>query len=317
MCLTSWHLQKYSSLLSLYSSLIISNIESFFWNEHLPVICCVSRKPAPKKCRDQIIRTLFLLWSCPISWHTVGLHGSSKARTFPGHSPAQNEVPKYSSIGMTDSSPSEWETTGINGELHLHTHTYTRANMNKLFMKKPTYFHASQSGSSQTVFLFPLFQVPWFIFLTNHFPNYKLLFIKWSSAQMMSVLISWRLDHHTKGNCTCHWGRPWPPGASFSLDQRSLKLWPQGWMVLGWLKCITFIVHFISIIIPWGLPGDSDSKKPACNAGDRGLIPGSGISPGEGNGNPLQCSCLESSMDRGALQATVHGVEKSRTLLSN
>ena len=224
---------------------------------------------------------------------------------------------KYSPIGMTDSSPSEWETTEINGELHLHTHTYTRASMNKLFMKKPTYFHASHSGSSQTIFLFPLFQVPWFIFLTNHFPNYKLLFIKWSSAQMMSVLISRRLDHHTKGNCTRHWGRPWPPGASFSLDQRSLKLWPQGWMVLGWLKCVTCIVHFISIIIPWGLPGDSDSKKPACNAGDRGLIPGSGISPGEGNGNPLQYSCLESSMDRGALQATVHGVEKIRTLLSN
>ena len=64
-------------------------------------------------------------------------------------------------------------------------------------------------------------------------------------------------------------------------------------------------------------PDGSDCKESACNAGDRGLIPGSGISPGEGNGNPLQCSCLESSMDRGALQATVHGVEKSRTLLSN
>ena len=200
---------------------------------------------------------------------------------------------------------------------HTHTHTHTRANMNKLFMKNPTDFHASQSGSSQTVFLFPLFQVPCFIFLTNHLPNYNLLFIKRSSAQMMSTLISWRLDHHTKCNCTCHWGRPWPPGVSFSLDQRSLKLWPQGWVVLGWLKCITFIMHFISIIIPWGLLGDSDSKTPACNAGDRGLIPGSGISLGEGNGNLLQYSCLEKSMDRGALQATVHGVDKSRTLLSN
>ena len=47
------------------------------------------------------------------------------------------------------------------------------------------------------------------------------------------------------------------------------------------------------------------------NAGDTGLIPGSGISPGEGNGNPLQYSCLENPMDRGAWWATVHGVEKN------
>ena len=49
-----------------------------------------------------------------------------------------------------------------------------------------------------------------------------------------------------------------------------------------------------------GLPGGSDSKEPACNAGDPGLIPGSERSPGEGNGYPLQCSCLENPMDRGA-----------------
>ena len=55
----------------------------------------------------------------------------------------------------------------------------------------------------------------------------------------------------------------------------------------------------------------------AYNAGDLGLIPGLGRSPGEGNGNPLQCSCLENAMDRGAWQATVHGVAKSRTRLSD
>ena len=49
-----------------------------------------------------------------------------------------------------------------------------------------------------------------------------------------------------------------------------------------------------------GLPGGSDGKESACNAGDPGLIPGSGISPGEGNGNPLQYSSLENHMDRGA-----------------
>ena len=60
-------------------------------------------------------------------------------------------------------------------------------------------------------------------------------------------------------------------------------------------------------------PGGSDGKESACNAGDLGLIPGLGRSPGEGFGIPLQYSCLAIPMDRGAWQATVHGVAKSRT----
>ena len=66
-----------------------------------------------------------------------------------------------------------------------------------------------------------------------------------------------------------------------------------------------------------GFPGGSEVKVSASNAGDLGSIPGSGISPGEGNGNPLQYSCLENPMDGGAWWATVHGVAKSRTRLSN
>ena len=66
-----------------------------------------------------------------------------------------------------------------------------------------------------------------------------------------------------------------------------------------------------------GFPGGSDGKESACNAGDMGSIPGSGRSPGEGNGNPLQYSCLENAMDRGAWKSTVHGVTKSRTQLSD
>ena len=62
-----------------------------------------------------------------------------------------------------------------------------------------------------------------------------------------------------------------------------------------------------------GFPGGSVGKESPCNAGDVGLIPGSGRSPGEGHGNPLQYSCLENSMDRGAWRATVHGVSKSWT----
>ena len=61
---------------------------------------------------------------------------------------------------------------------------------------------------------------------------------------------------------------------------------------------------------------DLDGKESACNVGDLGSIPGSGISPGEENGNPLQDSGLENAMERGALWATVHGVAKSWTQLS-
>ena len=61
----------------------------------------------------------------------------------------------------------------------------------------------------------------------------------------------------------------------------------------------------------------SEVKVSACNAGDPGLIPGSGRSPGEGNGNPLQYSCLENSMDRGAWWAIVHGITKSQAQLSD
>ena len=64
-------------------------------------------------------------------------------------------------------------------------------------------------------------------------------------------------------------------------------------------------------------PGSSAGKESAYNAGDLGLIPGLRRSPGEGNSYPLQYSGLENSMDRGAWQATVHGVEKRQTQLSD
>ena len=64
-----------------------------------------------------------------------------------------------------------------------------------------------------------------------------------------------------------------------------------------------------------GFPGGSNGKESACNAGDPGLIPESGRSPAEGNGNPPQCSYLENSMDRGTWHATVYGVTRSWTQL--
>ena len=60
-----------------------------------------------------------------------------------------------------------------------------------------------------------------------------------------------------------------------------------------------------------GFPSGSDSEESACNAGDSGSVPELGRSPGEGNSYPLQYSCLENSMDRGARWTTVHGLTKA------
>ena len=78
-------------------------------------------------------------------------------------------------------------------------------------------------------------------------------------------------------------------------------------------------IHLFKIILrkKWGFPGGSDGKEWVYQAGDPGLIPGSVRSPGEGHSKPLQYSCLENFMDRGAWQATVHGFTKSRTQLSD
>ena len=71
------------------------------------------------------------------------------------------------------------------------------------------------------------------------------------------------------------------------------------------------------VSIAWHrFPGGSEVKASACNSGNLGLIPGSGRSPGEGNDNPLQYSCLENPVDGGVWWATVHGVSKSWTWLS-
>ena len=76
------------------------------------------------------------------------------------------------------------------------------------------------------------------------------------------------------------------------------------------------IWNIVPCAIQWGFPGGTVVKNPPANAGDTrdmGLIPGLERSPGVGNGNLLQYSCLENSMGRGAWWATVHGVTESRT----
>ena len=87
-------------------------------------------------------------------------------------------------------------------------------------------------------------------------------------------------------------------------------------------KIYASIVHVHSnyksfLIFLIRLPCSSDGKKSACSAGDQGSIPKSVRSSGEGNGNPLQYSCLENPMDRGVWQTTVHGIAKSQTRLSD
>ena len=94
-----------------------------------------------------------------------------------------------------------------------------------------------------------------------------------------------------------------PPSIRVFCNESTLRMrWPKYW-------------SFRFSIIDF--PGGSEVKVSAWNAGDQGSITGSGRSPGEGNGNPLQYCCLENSMEGRAWWATVHGVVKSRTRLSD
>ena len=82
-------------------------------------------------------------------------------------------------------------------------------------------------------------------------------------------------------------------------------------------RVLALYLCFGSVTLVRGFPGGSDGKEHACSAGDLGSIPGSRRSPREGNGYPLQYPCPKNFMDRGAWWATVHGVTKSQTRLSD
>ena len=86
--------------------------------------------------------------------------------------------------------------------------------------------------------------------------------------------------------------------------------------IFNFSHCNLYIQHgfnWHSLFPKKGFPGGSEVKVSACNAGDLGSIPGSGRSPGEGNSNPLQYSCLENPMNGGAWWATVHRVAELDT----
>ena len=120
-----------------------------------------------------------------------------------------------------------------------------------------------------------------------------------------------RLPLHTKQPVSRSLPHPWGMTSSSHFGSNSLLREP-------WLS-LTTDAHTFSLYPTSGfrgrkkeIAGNSDGKELAYNAGDLGLTHGLGRFPGEGNGNPLQCSCLGNPMDRGAWQATVHGVAKSR-----
>ena len=82
---------------------------------------------------------------------------------------------------------------------------------------------------------------------------------------------------------------------------------------------ISYLLLILSLVYSFAnfLPGGLDGKESACNVADQGSVPGLGRSPREGNGNPVQYSCLENPMDRGVWQATVHRVTKSQIRVSD
>ena len=104
-----------------------------------------------------------------------------------------------------------------------------------------------------------------------------------------------------------HWKSPWCWEKSLMLGKIKGR---RDCQRMRWLDSITVAIN---MNLGKCFPGGSDGKASVCNAGDLRLIPGLGRSPGEGNGCPLQYSCLENPMDGGAWWATVHGVAESDT----
>ena len=143
--------------------------------------------------------------------------------------------------------------------------------------------------------------------------------------------------HPTRLQPSCSWGRVLPALSMSSLYVTWLAIFvrkkkkkttktsiikkKKKSKLLVFSRLASFDEQHSSISIIWlspgGFPSGSVIKESDCYAGDPGLIPGSGSSPGEGNGNPLQYFCLEHPMERGTSQARVHGVKKSQTRLSD
>ena len=124
------------------------------------------------------------------------------------------------------------------------------------------------------------------------------------------IILIWALTSYAK----------WPPtwiSPSSCLDSNSQFQAIRSRIPNFWHTCLCLSAPLTGFMLKLGFPGGSDDKESACNMGDLTSIPGSGRSPGDGNGKLLQYPCLENSMDRGAWQATVHRVAKSEIWLSD
>ena len=126
-----------------------------------------------------------------------------------------------------------------------------------------------------------------------------------------SIILAWRIPWTVESMGLQRVGHDWATFTSLqSPNHQKIRNFP-----------CHLLVRVRKIFLLLGMlwfPGGSEVKESACNSGDLGSIPGWGRSPGEGNGKPLQYSCMENPMDGGALWATlVHGVAKTWTWLSN
>ena len=147
----------------------------------------------------------------------------------------------------------------------------------------------------------PTFSLSSLIFIKRLFSSSSLSTIRVVSSENLRVLIF--LPEILIPACASS-------GLAFRMMHSAYKLNKQG-------DNIQPFANFKPVYCSMGFPGGSDGKASACIVGDPSSIPGLGRSPGEGNGNPLQYTCLENPMDRGALWILIHGITKSQTWLSD
>ena len=157
------------------------------------------------------------------------------------------------------------------------------------------------SGAPWEYFSVTLMNIP-SLLSSSSFPSFS---EKWKRIQYKFLLIPF--IYLFKHSLRIWFLAIWLQHPSHIWDFSVLKWCPSKWLVKG------------RLLVSLGFPDDSVVNNPPAitgDTGDVGLIPGSGRSPGVGNGNLFHYSCLENSMDRGAWWSTVHGVAESRTWLS-
>ena len=148
--------------------------------------------------------------------------------------------------------------------------------------------------------------------------------IKWGETQLIFILGPYK--NRADEDAQRHWQPPlfekeylkWnTQGCTGPEANHLVPTWPYVFCLCYQLICLIFFPQGLVLNLYLGFPGGSEVKASASNAEDPGSILGLGPSRGEGNGNPLRYSCLGKPTDGGAWWATVHGVAKSRTRLSD